>query len=542
MDGRPPPWADHGRLAELGALQPLTALGAAIPGVATWKPGAYSPLVRVRGTVARAGWLGEILLVLLQEDDADAASDGERRLVGLMLKPRCGLDSLRALIGARCEPSSAPTGRGKLPLREYRRQQRDAAAAAAAAAAVAAAAAGAGAAPADSADSSAATASGQEQAEGDAVAAAAPPPLVRLELEAFVEKSKTQFLLRKAGLGCAGGASPPEASRVLPVVLHPAHARWSPGDGEDGSSAGFCEWTECGLEPSGSGSDWTATGETHVHATELSDAYLAQLRAWMRPVRLLRRAHACHCMVERVSLITPLTALCSACCWHGDGALLHTGAAKNGEGKGWGAVPGTTTAATSGAAVEDTDADGAEGDQGRWRAATSDSEDDARDFVERMSGGGGGGSGGGGLVVSHGVRTRQLYNQRKHHRTKAKKNRFAEFAQWVAATFPDEVGTIVVPPSLSARWRSCAHCKGASCTAEPAPAWRRLSDAAGLQVLYAGRGCLDVAGGKGSLAYELAVVNAGTPEYATARFRSTLGAWFRGLIRERVGDTWQLRE
>ena len=73
MEAKPvaAPWADYGRLAELGSLQPLTALGAAIPGVATWKPGAYSPLVRVRGTVASAGWLGEILLLLLQED-ADA--------------------------------------------------------------------------------------------------------------------------------------------------------------------------------------------------------------------------------------------------------------------------------------------------------------------------------------------------------------------------------------------------------------------------------------------------------------------------------------
>ena len=70
------PWADYGRLAELGSLQPLTALGTAIPGVATWKPGAYSPLVCVRGSVASAGWLGDILLVLLQEDGADSRRRG----------------------------------------------------------------------------------------------------------------------------------------------------------------------------------------------------------------------------------------------------------------------------------------------------------------------------------------------------------------------------------------------------------------------------------------------------------------------------------
>ena len=37
--------------------------------------------------------------------------------------------------------------------------------------------------------------------------------------------------------------------------------------------------------------------------------------------------------------------------------------------------------------------------------------------------------------VSKAARTRQLYNQRKHHRTKAKKNRFEEFAAWVVGTF-----------------------------------------------------------------------------------------------------------
>lgn len=255
------PWADYGRLAELGSLQPLTALGAAITGVATWKPGAYSPLVCVRGTVASAGWLGEILLVMLQEDGADG------RRVGLMLKPRCGLDVLRALVGARCQPAPAPTGRGKLPLKEYRRQQRQASQAKATDLQQG---------PAPLGESSASD-EHDTQRRGT----------VRLEVEAFVEKSKVQFLLRNAppSPDCAASG----LSTVLPVILHPANARWSPAAPIDADSVGvssngddileeFSEWQECGLEPSGSGSNWTATGETQVQAIDLSDTYLAQLR------------------------------------------------------------------------------------------------------------------------------------------------------------------------------------------------------------------------------------------------------------------------
>ena len=252
------PWADYGRLAELGSLQPLTALGAAIPGVATWKPGAYSPLVRVRGTVASAGWLGEILLLLLQED-----ADANGRMVGLMLKPRCGLDALRALVGARCPPAPARSGSGKLPLKEYRRQQRQAA----------------------QAD---ALRDGSPAADEDEAALPGEAQVhIRLEVEAFVEKSKVQFLLRNAPLRCNGGAGTGGHSGVLPVVLHPANARWSPagadsvGTGSGGAEDGdtFCEWQECGLEPSGVGSDWTPTGETRVQAIGLDNAYLGRLRA-----------------------------------------------------------------------------------------------------------------------------------------------------------------------------------------------------------------------------------------------------------------------
>ena len=46
---------------------------------------------------------------------ADGQGEGEQqveqqRVVGLMLKPQCGLDELRELVGSRCQPRSAPTG------------------------------------------------------------------------------------------------------------------------------------------------------------------------------------------------------------------------------------------------------------------------------------------------------------------------------------------------------------------------------------------------------------------------------------------------
>lgn len=258
------PWADYAQLAELGSLQPLTALGATLPGVATWKPGAFSPLVRVRGTVASAGRLGEIVLVLLQDDGGP--KDG--KLVGLMLKPRCGLDALRVLVDARCRPVRAPDGRGKLPLREYRRKQRQAAQV-----------------QATGADRTSQSEQQETLANDDSGAAGQGQCEVHIEVEAFVEKSKTQFLLRSAPLSCEDSA--PGPSGVLPVVLHPAYARWSPvsvargvagtgGSGDDDTN--FCEWQECGLEPSGSGGEWTATGETHVEAIDLSTTYLTQLR------------------------------------------------------------------------------------------------------------------------------------------------------------------------------------------------------------------------------------------------------------------------
>jgi len=130
-------------------------------------------------------------------------------------------------------------GRGKLPLKEYRRQQRVAA----------------------QQQASEATATGAA-ADGEAAAAAAEPSDgshaavaggVRLELEAFVEKSKVQFLLR----GAAGSENAPDASQVLPCVLHPARARWAEAGAE------WSEWCACALEPSGSGSDWT---EVSSHA------------------------------------------------------------------------------------------------------------------------------------------------------------------------------------------------------------------------------------------------------------------------------------
>ena len=129
-------------------------------------------------------------------------------------------------------------GRGKLPLKEYRRQQRLAA----------------------QQQASEATATGAA-ADGEAAAAVAEPSDgshaaaggVRLELEAFVEKSKVQFLLR----GAAGSENAPDASQVLPCVLHPARARWAEAGAE------WSEWCACALEPSGSGSDWT---EVSSHA------------------------------------------------------------------------------------------------------------------------------------------------------------------------------------------------------------------------------------------------------------------------------------
>ena len=210
----------------------------------------------MRGTVASAGWLGEILLLLLQED-----ADANGRMVGLMLKPRCGLDALRALVGARCPPAPARSGSGKLPLKEYRRQQRQAA----------------------QAD---ALLDGSPAADEDDAALPGEAQVhIRLEVEAFVEKSKVQFLLRNAPLRCNGGAGTGGHSGVLPVVLHPANARWSPagadsvGTGSGGAEDTFCEWQECGLEPSGVGSDWTPTGETRVQAIGLDNAYLGRFCA-----------------------------------------------------------------------------------------------------------------------------------------------------------------------------------------------------------------------------------------------------------------------
>ena len=230
--------AAFGRLAALAALQPLTALGSAVPGVVQWKPGAYSPLVRVRGAVACAARLGEIIVVLLEEES------GSRSLIGLMLKPRCGLDGLAAAVDATAQ---APAARGQLPLKAYRRQQREAAALAA-------------------------EQPPAEQPESSAGPAAGSAPALRLELDAFVEKSKARFLLRSA---TAGMATPPPAERVLPVLLHPARVRW----GADASAGGMGDWQMCGLEPSVSGA--LDGGESWLGSLgepcQLSEAYLAAL-------------------------------------------------------------------------------------------------------------------------------------------------------------------------------------------------------------------------------------------------------------------------
>ena len=101
-------------LPEASLSSPLPALGSAVPGVVQWKPGAYSPLVRVRGAVACAARLGEIIVVLLEEES------GSRSMIGLMLKPRCGRDGLAAAVDA---TTQAPAARGQLPLKAYRRQQ-----------------------------------------------------------------------------------------------------------------------------------------------------------------------------------------------------------------------------------------------------------------------------------------------------------------------------------------------------------------------------------------------------------------------------------
>jgi hypothetical protein len=170
---------------------------------------------------------------------------------------------------------------------------------------------------------------------------------------------------------------------------------------------------------------------------------------------------------------------------------MRVGAAKNGEGQCGGTQPdvGTAGAKTASSA--------------HAGATASESEDDGGDFVDRLS------READGIVLSKAARTRQLYNQRKHHRTKAKKCRFAEFAKWVTSTFPDEVHS-------RSQWISCALClvlcwsfagrhPGAACCID-------------VQVLYAGRGCLDVAGGKGSLAYELAVTGTHTTSSTRAPY------------------------
>ena len=106
---------------------------------------------------------------------------------------------------------------------------------------------------------------------------------------------------------------------------------------------------------------------------------------------------------------------------------MRAGAAENGEGQGGATQPDADTA----------DAKNASSAHGG--TTVSESEDDGGDFVNSLT------RVADGIVLSKAARTRQLYNQRKHHRTKAKKCRFVEFAKWVTSTFPEEV-------QLCARW------------------------------------------------------------------------------------------
>eukprot|EP01045_Picozoa_sp_COSAG04_P038315 COSAG04_NODE_10209_length_796_cov_0.967001_1_plen_157_part_10 len=115
--------------------------------------------------------------------------------------------------------------------------------------------------------------------------------------------------------------------------------------------------------------------------------------------------------------------------------------------------------------------------------------------------------------VSKAARTRQLYNQRKHHRTKAKKNRFEEFAAWVVGTFGEgrlyggrgclDVAVRSRPaPCLSCRPFALQGCPPFGCCAnERQPSRPEAAES------EANSAVLPVAaqGGKGSLAYELAV-------------------------------------
>ena len=71
--------------------------------------------------------------------------------------------------------------------------------------------------------------------------------------------------------------------------------------------------------------------------------------------------------------------------------------------------------------------------------------DDHSGDSTRKNEGEGKGSGGGGVKA----RGRLLYNQRKHHRTKAKKGRFAAFASWVEQTFGAELTSKMTSSSVA---------------------------------------------------------------------------------------------
>lgn len=176
----------------LAALQPLSSLARAVPGVVEWKSGAFSPVVRVDGTIVCAGCLGgagkayrrsrslkrngdgqqqltatqqranairtSTAIVLLE---APHETDGTRMRVGLMVKPNCGFDEFLAVL--------------------LRQNQNSA-----------------------------------SSAVGGCVGG-------HVSLEGYVEKTKVPFLLKGSG----GGALVQEhAGRLLPVLLHPRRLRW----------------------------------------------------------------------------------------------------------------------------------------------------------------------------------------------------------------------------------------------------------------------------------------------------------------------------
>jgi hypothetical protein len=380
------------RLAALAALQPLSALVAGVPGIVEWKVGGFSPLVPVDGTLVAAGCMGRLGAAYRRSRTRKRTGDGTAPTptqaradaarsqtviallrcssgassVGLILKPSCGFDRLRAWL---LDAAAAGGGAGLV--------------------------------------------------EGSTPCVAGDGRWL-LNLECYVEKTKVPFLLKGAGVDAAAVG----LGNVLPVLLHPRRLRWE----QEPWLTWMLPTVTVASKPSPppSTTTTTTTTTTMARAREGGMAASTPIAAVGVSPEAVERHKAKHSSFAAGIAGAALTCLT-------EGYLVRLGLAKAGAGAlGWDGVqrPAWLPVADGGLVVTE-----------------------ARDLARRgeLSGGG---------------RARHLYNQRKHHRTKAKKARFASFATWIEATFTKALAPV------------------------------RAGQPSGI---------LDVAGGKGSLAFELAL-------------------------------------